>query len=199
MAAPRLTDRELEPPAAANARWGMFVFIAAEGALLASLIVSYFYLRFRAAPPWPPAGIAEHEPAIPVAMTAILAASAVPMRLAEQAARGGRQGRLLLGLAFAAVLGAAFLVLQLGEWAGRSGELDPERSVYGSLFFTVTGFHALHHVAGLLVICWAIVYAQRGAFGISRWGAVANIARYWYFVVTLWLAVFASLYLTEWA
>ncbi|MDQ4142191.1 MAG: cytochrome c oxidase subunit 3, partial [Actinomycetota bacterium] len=74
--------------------WGMAWLIATEATLFAALIASYFYLRFRHGPTWPPAGIPEPELGLPLIMTVILLSSSAPVHWADLAIRRGRQARL---------------------------------------------------------------------------------------------------------
>ena len=69
--------------------WGVLLFIATEATLFGLMIASYFYLRFQTAH-WPPAGIDKPKVALPLVLTAILVATAVPLLLAVRSARVGR-------------------------------------------------------------------------------------------------------------
>src|SRR5918992_1372491 len=71
--------------------WGMVWLIATEATLFAALIASYFYLRFRSGPVWPPGGIEPPELGLPLVMSAILLSSSIPVHVAEAAAKKGKQ------------------------------------------------------------------------------------------------------------
>ena len=71
--------------------WGMAWLIATEATLFAALIASYFYLRFRHGPEWPPGGIESPELTLPLVMSAILLSSSIPVHAAESAIKKGRQ------------------------------------------------------------------------------------------------------------
>lgn len=196
--APAGSDAATAPPheRRPTAWWGMLLLIVTEGALFAMLIASYFYLRFRGTPQWPPDGIANPKLALPIAMTVLLASSSVPMWYAERSARRGATARLLGGLAASFALGAAFIVLQAVEYADKLDLYTPRTDAYGSAFFTITGLHGAHVVAGLGLTAWTAVRAARGAYGPGRRCGVATTAMYWHFVHGVWLVVFASLYLS---
>jgi heme/copper-type cytochrome/quinol oxidase subunit 3 len=189
-------------PAQANgsrsfAWWGMVWLILTESALFATLIVAYFYLRFRSGPVWPPDGIARPSLAFPLVMSAILWSSSLPVHLADRGIRRGNRTVLRIGLAVGWLLGATFLALQLGlEWPEKLGEFTPTTDAYGSLFFTLTGFHGLHVAVGLLMSLWVQVRSWRGAFDEHRHVSVQNFAMYWHFVDTVWLFVLLTLYVS---
>jgi heme/copper-type cytochrome/quinol oxidase subunit 3 len=174
-------------------RWGMVLLIAAEATLFLYLLASYFYLRLGAAS-WPPAGIERPELQVPAINTAILLSSSLPMYWADAAIRRGGQGRLMLGLALSFGLGAIFLGLQFSEYGRLT--FAPQTNAYGSLFFTVTGFHGAHVLAGLLLNGLIQVRAWLGHFDARRHLAVETAALYWHFVDVVWIFIFVSLYLS---
>ncbi|MPZ72881.1 MAG: heme-copper oxidase subunit III [Nitriliruptorales bacterium] len=175
----------------------MVWLIATEATLFSLLFGSYFYLRFRYGPIWPPEGISKPDLVLPLVMTAILWSSSIPVHIADAGIRKGDQGRLRWGLAAGSMLGAVFLFMTVGvEWPEKLREFTPATNVYGSLFFTITGFHAAHVLVGLLVSLWTQVWAWRGAFDERRHLSVQNFAMYWHFVDTVWAFVLATIYLS---
>jgi heme/copper-type cytochrome/quinol oxidase subunit 3 len=199
--APTGMTGEMLPHHASGARsygwWGMIWLIATEATLFATLLVSYFYLRFQYGPTWPPHGIEIPTLELPLIMSVILWSSSVPVHIADSGIRKGHQGRLRWGLAFGFVLGAVFLGLQFGiEYPEKWAEFTPQTNVYGSLFFTITGFHGLHVFGGLMISAWTQVRAWRGAFDEHRHTTVQNFAMYWHFVDAVWLFVLATIYLS---
>jgi heme/copper-type cytochrome/quinol oxidase subunit 3 len=171
--------------------WGMVLLIATEAALFAYLLFSYFYVG-SLGPAWPPTGPRELTLALP--NTILLLASSGTMIWAERSARRGRQGGLRLGLLLTFAMGIVFLGIQLREYGQAS--FTPQTDSYGSLFYTITGFHGAHVLAGLLMLAVIQIRAWLGHFGPRRHEAVSNVALYWHFVDAVWLAVFTSLYLT---
>ena len=174
--------------------WGMVMFITTEATLFAALVASYFYLRFQATPEWPLGGIKTPELKLPLVMSAILLSSSVPMAWADRGIRNGHVGRLRLGLGLTFVLGATFLGLQAGEYLTKLREFTATTNAYGSLFFTITGFHGLHVVVGLLMNLFAQVRAWLGHFGRGRHLHVQTTAMYWHFVDAVWVVIMLSLY-----
>ena len=177
--------------------WGMVWLIATEATLFASLLASYFYLRFRHGVAWPPDGLPVPELELPIIMSVILLSSSIPVHLAEAGIKKGRQSVLRWGLFAGFVLGATFLVLTVAvEWPETLHHFTPRTNVYGSLFFTITGFHAAHVLVGLGMNLWTQIRARQGAFDAERHVTVQNFTMYWHFVDVVWVFVFATLYLS---
>jgi cytochrome c oxidase subunit III len=177
--------------------WGMAWLIGTEATLFALLIATYFYLRSQSGPAWPPDRIPDPELRLPLIMTVILWSSSFPVHAADQGIRAGDVGRLKAGLAAGFALGATFLVLTLAvEWPDAHDEFGPTTNAYGSLFFTITGFHAAHVLVGLLISLWVQVRVWQAAFDRSRHLSVQNFATYWHFVDIVWAFVLATVYLS---
>jgi len=174
--------------------WGMWGLITTEALLFSTLFASYFYLRFRAHT-WPPRGIAPPDLVLPLIMTVILWSSSIPVHLADHAIKHGNQKGLRYGLLAGWVLGATFLGLQLFvEYPSTLKLFTPRTNSYGSLFFTITGFHGFHVIVGLLLSIWVQIRAWQGAFDEHRHLTVHNFAMYWHFVDTVWLFVLLTIY-----
>lgn len=185
-------ERLTHPRARTPGFWGMMLLIATEAALFAYLLFSYFYLASMATGPWPPEGPPSLRLVLP--NTIILLISSGTMYWAESGIRRGEQGRLRLGLLITFALGVVFLVIQGIEYSNK--HITPTTHAYGSLFFTITGFHGAHVIVGLLMIAVVAVRAFLGHFRAGRHEAVTNVSWYWHFVDVVWLSVFTSLYIT---
>jgi heme/copper-type cytochrome/quinol oxidase subunit 3 len=172
--------------------WAMVLIVVTEAMLFAYLLFAYFYLGSMANTPWPPGG----PPALKLVVpnTIILLVSSGTMWWAESGIRAGSQMRLRLGMLITLLLGAAFLLIQGIEYSKKDFAL--QSNAYGSLFFTITGFHGAHVFVGLLFNIVVQLRAWLGHFTAERHLAVTNAAMYWHFVDAVWLVVFVSLYLT---
>jgi heme/copper-type cytochrome/quinol oxidase subunit 3 len=172
--------------------WAMVLIVVTEAMLFAYLLFAYFYLGSMANTPWPPGG----PPALKLVVpnTIILLVSSGTMWWAESGIRAGSQMRLRLGMLITLLLGAAFLLIQGIEYSKKDFAL--QSNAYGSLFFTITGFHGAHVFVGLLFNIVVQLRAWLGHFTAERHLAVTNVAMYWHFVDAVWLVVFVSLYLT---
>lgn len=176
--------------------WGMWLLICTEATLFASLLASYYYLRFRAGVHgWPPHGLPLPDLTLPLVMTVILWSSSIPVHLADKAIKKGNVAGLRLGLLTGWLLGAAFLVLQfVKEWPATLGQFTPRTDAYGSLFFTITGFHGFHVFVGLCISAFVQVRAWQGAFDEKRHLMVQNFALYWHFVDAVWAFILFTVY-----
>ena len=171
---------------------GMLTLIATEATLFAYLLFSYFYLASHAVGAWPPSGAPHLRIAVPG--TLILIAGSVVMWWGELGIKRGKPGQLMIGLAAALVLGIAFLAMQSFEWSGEPFKLHT--NVYSSLYFTITGFHMLHVIVGLLMLAVLLLWTAFGYFSADRHSAASIGVMYWHFVTIVWLAVFFTFYIT---
>lgn len=176
--------------------YAMVFFLASEAVFFANLIASYLYLRIRVTGTpgvtWPPAGI-EFDKTLPAINTVILLASSFPMHYAARSiAKGNRRG-LTIGLALTALLGAIFLSGQAYEYL--NADFTPSTGIFGSTFFTLTGFHGAHVTAGVLLLLVVFFRSLRGDFTKDRHFAVNAAEMYWHFVDVVWVLLFTVLYL----
>jgi heme/copper-type cytochrome/quinol oxidase subunit 3 len=193
-------DGEYRLPAPVRTRqevgwWAMALVCATEAAFFAYLLMSYFYLAVRS-PSWPPAGIELPRLRLPSIMTVLLVSSSVVLYWAEHGIAQGRQLRLRMGLAFAFLLGAAFVTLQAIEYHRELREMPAGVHAYASIFYTTTGFHGAHVTFGLLLLLYTFARASLGHFGEHTHLGVSIASLYWHFVDVVWLFIFTLLYLS---
>jgi cytochrome c oxidase subunit 3 len=84
--------------------------------------------------------------------------------------------------------------VQVFEWKAKTYSLTS--GSYGSLYFTVTGFHMAHVIVGLLMLIAVWIWSALGLFNPRRHLPVSISSIYWHFVDVVWLAVFFSFYLS---
>ena len=94
----------------------------------------------------------------------------------------------------ASLLGVGFVGRPAVRMEGQDFRLDFQR--YGSLYFTITGFHMAHVVVGLVILLAATCLVVFGYFGPIRSSPVSIGAIYWHFVDAVWLTVFFTFYIT---
>jgi cytochrome c oxidase subunit III len=172
--------------------WGFLGILAIETTVFACLVASYFYLRFVAGS-WPPGG---HEPPdllLPTVNTFVLLASSVAVWWADRGIEKGDSRRLAIGLAIGIVLAAVFLVLKVVEYSDAPYRWDSH--AYGSIVWTIVGFHSAHVATLVMKTTVVDVLAWRGYFNERRrLGAKVN-GIYWHFVVLVWIPLYLTLYI----
>ncbi len=208
MGKPRLEVHfeDLEKQAHA-ARLGMWVFLGSEvlffGALFglyASYRVAYGELFRQAA--------GHTDLALGTVNTFILLTSSFTVAMSIHAARQARPRAATALLALTVVLGAAFLALKGVEYAShfREGiypggeyrfEELPEGGarVFFTLYYFMTGLHALHVLGGVGVLAWLAGRARREAFGPLYDTPLELGGLYWHFVDIVWLFLWPLFYL----
>jgi cytochrome c oxidase subunit 3 len=171
--------------------WGILALIVTEGSLFGYLLFSYFYLSSQAEQHWPPEG--PPSLLLPGINTAILVASSVCVWASERCMARKKKWGSMMGMALAIMLGALFVGIQLVEWSNKTYGMTSD--LYGSLYFTITGFHMLHVVIGLVILLLLLVWISFRYFDEKRHAAITIGGIYWHFVDVVWLFVFSTLYL----
>ena len=173
-----------------NGWWGMACFLATETALFGSLIGSYFYLRFTSTQ-WPQGGIEPPSAVLPLALSAALVISTVPMAASSAAARRGRARAAWWLLALAAVIQAGYLAVQIVSYSDELGTFTPAQNAYGSIYFSLLGAHHAHVALGLLLDAFLLARLAGGLTEYRVTGLRAT-ALYWYVVAAVGIAVVAT-------
>jgi len=185
--AARVAQRRISLP---SGWWGVVLLVATEAALFGTLLASYFYLRFRVVD-WPPGGIPAPKVVLPLVLTGVLLATAVPMFLAVRAAQSGRPRLTLTLIVLALAAQAAYLGLQIQLLVDDLHKFTPQDNAYGSIYYTLLGAHHAHVLVGILLNLWL---AGRLLTGLTNYRVIGVrvIAVYWYFVDILAVLVTAT-------
>lgn len=154
------------------------------------------FLSIKSSLPWPPLDQPRYPVEATAVNTAILLASGLTMFLFRRLWHRGDNaaGKLAFLLLTTAFLGAIFLVLQGVEWARLVGYgLTVKSSTYGSIFYVIIGFHAVHVLSAVfwLGITFGLAVAKRFPPGMSSLEAVGM---FWYFVVLVWPVLYGVVY-----
>src|SRR6266498_4004149 len=179
---------------------GMVLFIASEVMFFGGLFGAYFTIR-AAATTWPPQGTPELSWKYAALLTSVLVTSSVFMQLAVYAIRRGDQRWLVRWLTVTLVLGVIFLGMQGYDYYKLS-VVDPEKfrlssGVFGSLFYTMTGFHGAHVFGGAAFISVVLLRARSGQFTARYHDTVEMASYYWHFVDVVWIGLFSTLYILK--
>lgn len=173
-------------------QWGVGALIASEAALFSYLLFAYYYAGATAKAGW----LLEPHPALWPALpnTILLLASSGVAWIAEKGVERGRRAQALWALAGTIVMGAIFAGVQITEWVGKP--YRPATSNYASLYFTTTGLHMAHVLAGLVILAAMAWWVALDYFSPRRRIVVSAGILYWHFVDLVWLFVFGTYYLT---
>ncbi|HEX3215120.1 MAG TPA: heme-copper oxidase subunit III [Actinomycetota bacterium] len=191
----RPAEEHHKPGGISSSLLGMVLFIASEVMFFGGLFGAYFTIR-SAATQWPPPDTPHLSAPYAAILTTILVASSVTMQFGVWAIRKNNQRRLVLWLAVSLLLGATFLALQALEYANLIEEgLTLSSGVYGSTFYTLTGFHGAHVAGGAAFILIVLLRARSGQFTARYHDTVEMASYYWHFVDVVWLGLFSTIYL----
>jgi cytochrome c oxidase subunit 3 len=173
---------------------GMILFISSELMFFGSLFAAYYTIR-NAAVSWPPPETPDTPLWLPISLTIVLLLSSVTQHMVMIHARRENAGAVLRWLTLTILLGIAFLVGEGSEWMTHFNEgFFPDTNTYGTLFFTITGFHGLHLFIGLIILILAHARAVRAVNEGVRLGSLEAATYYWHFVDVVWLVVVTSLF-----
>ena len=186
---------------------GMWVFLVTEVLFFGVLFATYAVYRA-----WYPEAFAaaSHELHIWLGTinTAVLIASSLTMALAVHAAQTGERRQLLTFLVLTMILGAAFLGIKGYEYysgfvehhlPGPGFQFEPEHlqhaQIFFSLYFIMTGLHAVHMIIGLAVMAVMLWLSWRGTISPEYYNPIEISGLYWHFVDIVWIFLFPLLYL----
>jgi heme/copper-type cytochrome/quinol oxidase subunit 3 len=174
---------------------GILLFILSEAFFFSLLILAYAY--FRSAQIQGPTAATSLDPLVTGIFSLFLFASSFTMWRAEKSLRQGNHAGLQTWLFLTIACGVVFLLGQGIEWRSLIGQgTTVSRNLFGTTFFTLTGFHGLHVIIGLLALGVILGFARAGDFQAPHSEAVETIAWYWHFVDLVWVVIFSVVYLT---
>ena len=180
----------------------MWVFLASDCMFFGSLIATYLIYRGRAES-LVEAGQGEGplpNEILDIPYTSVsafvLLMSSLTMVLALAAVQKGDPRGTRIWLLCTSLLGAIFMGGQYFEFTSFKHEgLGLTTNIFGSSFFTLTGFHGLHVTLGVIMLLSLALLSFRG--GVTRRDAlnVEIIGLYWHFVDIVWIIIFTLVYL----
>jgi cytochrome c oxidase subunit 3 len=174
--------------------WGSTLMITIEGAGLAILIVTYFYVRqtFNA---WPPPGTPLPELGAATLGVAVLVVSVLPMWYVAKLAQKQVRSRLIgIGLLLCVLFGIVAAVLRILEFKGVHTSWDT--NAYGAIVWSILAVHFAHIIAATLETLVIAILMLAGPMDAQHIGDVSANAVYWYFVALSWVALYTIVYLT---
>lgn len=202
---------------------GMWLFLAQEIMFFGGLFTAYMVYRTQNSLDFAIAS-SHLDITLGAVNTAILIASSFTMAMAVKMAVLAKRKAIVGFLILTLIFGAGFLVIKYFEYAAKFEhntvpgehfefvvdqevvdfyELSPERlevmekraELFFSLYFMMTGLHALHMIIGIGLGIWLMFPAMAGRFNIDYHSPVENFGLYWHFVDLVWIFLFPLLYL----
>ena len=189
---------------------GMWIFLVTEVMFFGGLFMAYTLYRI-----WYPAAWSEGSEELDIVLggvnTAVLIGSSLTMAFAVRAAQtGAKRKTTVTWLLLTMVLGATFLVIKAFEYKHKydlghspgpnfhfEGANADQVEIFISLYFAMTGLHALHMIIGLGLRTVITVMAWRGRFSPQWYTPVELSGLYWHFVDIVWIFLFPLLYLVD--
>ena len=173
---------------------GFWFFLISDVILFSALFATFIVLRHNTA--GGPTGKELFEMPGVIAETFILLTSSFTSGLAVLAMNRNKKGQLIGWLIITAILGAAFVALEINEFVKMIHEgATISTSAFLSSFFTLVATHGIHVSVGL---CWMIgLMIQLGKHGITETtkGKVTVISLYWHFLDVVWIFLLTIVYL----
>ncbi len=173
---------------------GMWVFLASEVMFFTGLIGSYIILR-SGTPSWPVPSTVLNIP-LTALNTFILICSSATLVTAYAAIQRGDEERLQVGLFLTILLGSLFLGIQMKEYRELIHHgFTINSGLFGSCFYTMTGFHGTHVFIGVLSLISVFIKSIRGGYTRDQCRGVEIVGLYWHFVDLVWIILFTIVYL----
>ena len=177
-----------------NRKLLMWVFLSSDCLFFGSLIATYMVYRGQSLVGPYPVDIID----VPVTTisTFVLLCSSFAMVRALAATNEDRQGAIIVWLLLTAFLGAIFIGFQVYEFnLFREEGLRIDTNLFGTTFFTLTGFHGAHVTLGIVWLLGLAWIARKGRLGPKTALDVELAGLYWHFVDIVWIVIFTLLYL----
>lgn len=177
-----------------NTKLAMWLFLGSECLLFGGLISTYMLYRNRQGTGPGPDQLWD----IPFtsASSFVLLMSSLTMVLAVSAANRKDDRNMRLWLIVTATLGGLFVAGQVYEFTTfyREG-LGYTDSLFGSAFYTLTGFHGVHVSVGIIMLLAVMGMAAKGKISGDKAETIEMVGLYWHFVDVVWIIIFTLVYL----
>jgi cytochrome c oxidase subunit 3 len=189
-----------------GAKLGMWLFLFTEILLFGGLFL--LYSAYRAKYPLDFHNGGQHlNTFIGVANTIILLTSSLTVAVAISALQKGSRKLTLNCLAATIGFGLLFLVDKYIEWSGEIGrgiypngpellKLPNGEKIFFGLYYSMTGLHGLHVVAGIIVLSVVFDFVRRGKVTPTDFNKLENAGLYWHLVDVIWIFLLPLLYLS---
>lgn len=178
-----------------TAKLGIWAFLATEVLLFGGLFTAYTVLRV-GDPHMFHTEYLKLNRLFGAINTVVLVTSSLTVAMGIAAIRQGKTGALKRSLLLTILLAAAFLGIKYAEYAEHFARGQyPRTNNFFSLYYMMTGLHAIHVIAGMAALATMLVMAGRGKFSAEAHTPVEITGLYWHFVDLVWIYLFPLLYL----
>lgn len=195
-----------------TASFGMWMFLVTEVMFFGGLFTAYLVYRSSYYQAFVQ-GSQKMDVLAGAINTAVLICSSLTMAMGVRAAQLGQRKLLIIFLIITILFGCAFLGIKAYEYhdhwkahefpgpnfhfeALNGPAIDPQHTeIFFSLYWAMTGLHALHMVIGVGLVSWLVLLAMRNRITSDYYQPVDNIGLYWHFVDLVWIYLFPLLYL----
>lgn len=172
----------------------MLFFIASESFFFLALILSYVYYSH------PGGHLSETARYLNITKTSVftffLLSSSLTIEVADKRLQKGKRAAMLSWLLVSIIFGLIFLIGQGSEYLGLIREkVTISKNVFGSAFFTLTGFHGLHVLIGLIILSVMAGLIRSKKYKAVEYDAFNTATVYWHFVDAVWVVVFSVVYI----
>jgi len=190
---------------------GMWIFLITEVMFFGGMFLAYSIYRAKYPDVFAVASSSLNVK-IGAANTLVLICSSFTMVMAVRASQLGKRMDIVWWLIGTLILGLTFLGVKAFEWNEKFemhhvpgmanfhldgvGMQGPAQ-IFFSLYFAMTGLHAMHMVVGVGIITWLMIQAKRGKFTADYMTPVDISGLYWHFVDIVWIFLFPLLYLID--
>ncbi|MEJ2053237.1 MAG: cytochrome c oxidase subunit 3 [Calditrichaceae bacterium] len=172
----------------------MLFFLASEAFFFLALIMAYVYYSHPGGNLSPTARYLDFKKT--GFFTFLLLASSLTIWLAGRKQDNGKRTSNIVWLGITIILGIIFLFGQGSEYARLiQTDVTISRDVFGSAFFTLTGFHGLHVIMGLIALSILAIMLFSGRFKSVESTVFESVSLYWHFVDVVWIVVFSAVYI----
>lgn len=177
-----------------NNKLAMWMFLGSECLLFGGLISTYMLYRGRHEGSPSPSQL--YNLPLTSVSSFVLLMSSLTMVLAVSAAQREDQRTCSTWLTVTSLLGATFVGAQVFEFTEFYHEgLGFTTNLFGSSFYTLTGFHGVHVTVGIVMLMALVGMLNRGKIPGSKAEVVEMIGLYWHFVDIVWIVIFTLVYL----
>ena len=188
-----------------GSRLGMWLFLVTEMVLFGGLFIAYSYMRSKNPAEFHAGGM-ELNATLGIINTVVLLTSSLTVVLSIVAIQRSEKTRSMALLGTTLALGAVFLVIKSFEWAAKFqhglypnaphlATLPPGEQIFFGLYFTMTGLHGLHVIAGMGVLAWVLRMLAKDEIRADRYIHLENGGLYWHLVDVIWIFLLPLFYL----